>query len=248
MRVNVVNGVFENAFLKTVLLKNKTAKILEIVIVFLVATLIVSIAQIFAGDNPILRQSIVWLANITMLFLVWLGLKIRGQTFKSFGLNITTSKLKLILLSFVVFLAAVFGFILGSIVMANITGIPSGADMSGYNYMEGNLPMLLFALAAVFIASSFGEEVIYRGFLITRISEIGNNSKIWSWLAVSVSSMIFGLVHFDWGLMGIGQTFFMGLALGISYLLLNRNLWILVFAHAYMDAILMVQMYLGVKI
>ncbi|MBD3223818.1 MAG: CPBP family intramembrane metalloprotease [Caldithrix sp.] len=236
---------FKNTFLRKVLLKNRIAKVLEILIVFIVATLIVSITQIFAGDDPILRQSIVWLANITMLFLVWLGLKIRGQTFKSLGLKFTTSKLKLILLSFVVFFAAIVGFMLGSIVIANITGIPSAADMSGYNYMEGNLPMLVFALVAVFIASSFGEEVIYRGFLITRISEIGNNSKIWSWSAVLVSSIIFGLVHFDWGLMGIGQTFFMGLALGISYIKLNRNLWILVFAHAYMDAILMVQMYLG---
>ena len=38
----------------------------------------------------------------------------------------------------------------------------------------------------------------------------------------------------------------MGLALGISYLLVKRNLWVLILAHAYMDTVLMVQMYLGV--
>ena len=117
--------------------------------------------------------------------------------------------------------------------------------MSGYNYLQGNLPMLILALIAVFIVSSFGEEVIYRGFLITRISEIGANKKSWIRLAVVFSSVIFGLVHFDWGLMGVVQTGLMGLALGISFLLVKRNLWILVLAHAYMDAILMVQMYLG---
>ena len=49
-----------------------------------------------------------------------------------------------------------------------------------------------------------------------------------------------------WGVMGIMQTTFMGLALGISYLLVKRNLWVLILAHAYMDTVLMVQMYLGV--
>lgn len=41
------------------------------------------------------------------------------------------------------------------------------------------------------------------------------------------------------------QTGFMGLALAISFLVLQRNLWILILAHFYMDAILMVQMYLA---
>ncbi|MCH6576022.1 MAG: hypothetical protein IH795_12640 [Bacteroidetes bacterium] len=68
--------------------------------------------------------------------------------------------------------------------MANIIGIPEGADMSGYNYLQGNLPMLLGVLLGIFIVSSFGEEVIYRGFLITRISEMAGNSKNWVKIAV----------------------------------------------------------------
>ena len=43
--------------------------------------------------------------------------------------------------------------------------------------------------------------------------------------------------------MGIGQTGFMGLALGVSYLVVGQILWVLILAHAYMDTILMVQMY-----
>ena len=41
------------------------------------------------------------------------------------------------------------------------------------------------------------------------------------------------------------QTTFMGLALGASYLVVRRNLWVVILAHAYMDTILMVQMYLA---
>jgi len=150
-----------------------------------------------------------------------------------------------VLLSFLVFIAALFGFVLGSIIMANISGIPESADMSGYNYLQGNLPMLIVALIAIFIGSSFGEEVIYRGFLITRISEFNLKDKNWTRIAVVVSSVIFGLIHYDWGPMGIVQTGLMGLAFAISFIILKRNLWILIFAHAYMDSILMIQMYLG---
>ena len=45
--------------------------------------------------------------------------------------------------------------------------------------------------------------------------------------------------------MGVAQTTFMGLALGICYIKLKKRLWILILAHAYMDTILMVQMYLA---
>jgi len=41
------------------------------------------------------------------------------------------------------------------------------------------------------------------------------------------------------------QTGFMGLALGICYIKLKRRLWILILAHAYMDTILMIQMYMA---
>ncbi len=151
--------------------------------------------------------------------------------------------LRAVLLSLVVFVAAVAAFGLGAIVMANIVGIPEGADMSGYNYLSCNLPMLILALVAVYIVSSFGEEVIYRAFLINRIAELGGGGKIAWRVAVLISSVVFGFVHYDWGAAGIVQTGFMGLALGVSYLVVGRNLWVTILAHAYMDTILMVQMY-----
>jgi len=64
-------------------------------------------------------------------------------------------------------------------------------------------------------------------------------------LAIILSSIIFGLVHFEWGVTGMVQTGFMGLALGVSYLVVKRQIWILILAHAYMDAYLIIQMYFG---
>ena len=78
------------------------------------------------------------------------------------------------IMALVVALAA---FVAGSVLAMNVAAAPETADMSGYDYLRGNLPMLLLALAAVYIVSSFGEEVVYRGFLVNRLAEMGKGGK-----------------------------------------------------------------------
>ena len=228
---------------------NRLFKIGEILLLFIFGFAFIKLITPLVGDNPIFKQVVVWGANILMLIFVWTGLKLRGESWKDFGLgfkSITWSEgMKMFLLSLLVFVLAVAGFIFGSIVMANITGIPESANMSGYDYLKDNIGMLLLTLGGVYIVSSFGEEVVYRAFLINRISELGQETKKATIIAVILSSIIFGLVHYEWGPMGIVQTGFMGLALGICYIKLKRRLWILILAHAYADTILMVQMYLA---
>ncbi|NND15474.1 MAG: CPBP family intramembrane metalloprotease [Eudoraea sp.] len=228
---------------------NPLFKVGEILLLFLAAYILISLTKPLAGDDLILNQAIVWIANILMLLIVWAGLRLRGQSWGHFGLSFKSitwrQGLKTFLLSLLVFVLAMAGFIIGSIIMANITGIPENADMSGYDYMKDNIGMLFLSLAGVYIVSSFGEEVLYRAFLINRISELGKGTKTATIIAVILSSIIFGLVHYDWGPMGIVQTACMGLVLGICYIKLKKKLWILILAHAYMDTILMVQMYLA---
>lgn len=103
--------------------------------------------------------------------------------------------------------------------------------------------MLLLSLAAVYVVSSFGEEVLYRGFLITRLAEIGKQGRAAWWLATMANAVIFGLAHFGWGIVGMVQTTFMRLALGLAYLVTKRNLWALILAHAYADTLLLLQIY-----
>lgn len=239
----------KNKDIKALLNNNIFVKIFELLLVFLAAFAIIKILLPFAGDNLVAYQAVIWLANVVMLLLIWLGQRLRGQTFKEFGLTFSrVSKkqaLRIFLLSLLIFVLAIAGFILGSIIMANITGIPESADMSGYEYMKDNIFMLILTLFGVYIVSSFGEEIIYRAFLINRLSDFGINIRYGQAIAVLISAIIFGTVHYSWGPMGMVQTGFMGLVLGLCYLKLKKRIWILIFAHAYMDTILMVQMYMA---
>ena len=229
------------------LIENKLAKIIEIALVFLVAFIIIIAFKSSEASDLIYNQAVIWLANIVMLTIVFTGIKLRGEGLNHFGFGFKKvtwkTGLKMVLQSILVLILVVAGFVIGSIIMANITGIPESSDMSGYDYLKDNIGMLLLTLFGVFIVSSFGEEVIYRAFLINRISELGLSSNIGKIIAVIISAVIFGLAHYSWGLMGIVQTSFMGLALGLCYLKLKKRIWILILAHAYMDTILMLQLY-----
>ena len=223
--------------------------VMEIIAVFVVGMAFILLFISPNVEDMIFNQMIIWFANILMLSLVFVSAKLRGETLDDFGLSFNRMTLlsatKAFFLSIGVFLVALFAFVLGSIVMANIVGIPESSDMSGYAYLKDNLGMLLLTLAGVLIVSSFGEEVIYRAFLINRFGQLFDNNRRVKLISVLLSATIFGFAHYSWGAMGIVQTGFMGFALGFCYVYLKKRLWILIIAHAYMDSILMVQLYLS---
>jgi len=230
---------------------NRVAKVLELCLVAVIGLCFVQWVGSRPKDELLLNQLIIWIANVMMMGVIGLGLYFRGESISSIDLSINrgTAKqvAKVFLQSLLVFFLAMLGFMIGSTIMVNITGVPEAADMTGYDYLKDNIGMLVLSLAGVYIVSSIGEEIIYRYFLITRISQLGLNGKVGNTIAVISSALIFGLAHYQWGLLGIVQTVFMGLALGICYLRMKRKLWILILAHAYMDTILLVQVYLSLN-
>lgn len=220
----------------------------EILGVFLVGcTVLLSFLGIF-GTGRFTSVIGIWIANLTMLSGIYWGLLLRGQNWGHLGLSCHVfrfpSILKTVFQSIPVFIFGVLAFVVGAIVMANIVGVPEAADMSKYDYLRGNLGMTLVALGSVYVVSSFAEEVIYRGFLITRLMEWWGDRRLSLGFPIVLSSLVFGLVHSDWGVAGMVQATCMGVALGISYVVVKRNLWVTILAHAYMDTLLILQMYM----
>ncbi|WP_339743627.1 CPBP family intramembrane glutamic endopeptidase [uncultured Maricaulis sp.] len=113
-----------------------------------------------------------------------------------------------------------------------------------FAYLENNLPLLIAFL--VFIAwgvAGFGEEMLFRGFLLGRFETLFGGTRIALVLAVLAQAALFGLGHASQGLYGIVQTGSIGLIMGIAYLAGGRWLWPVIIAHGLVDTISLVQEY-----
>lgn len=96
--------------------------------------------------------------------------------------------------------------------------------------------------AAVPIALFVGlyEEVVFRGFLLSRL-RVAFASPGWGWwtttgLAVACSSLLFAAGHGYQGMLGVAQTFAIGVVFGVVAAW-RGSVWPCVLAHAGIDAI-----------
>ena len=105
-------------------------------------------------------------------------------------------------------------------------------DLSGFDGLEGNLGMLLGLLALSWTLAAFGEELAYRGYLLTRVREAIGPGRVGLVVGVVVSSLLFGLGHTEQGLIGVVIVTLDAVAwsiLRIHY----RTLWASVLAHGF---------------
>jgi len=137
-----------------------------------------------------------------------------------------------------------FAFALMSYVLPALLDSPE-PDLSRFASLEGNLVGTVTTVVIVWLTSAFPEEVIWRGFLMTRLAKLGGGSATaWS-VALVLTSVHFGAVHFYQGLSGILATGVAGLLLGLTFLLMGRNLWVPIVAHASLHAMSFGALYMG---
>ena len=103
----------------------------------------------------------------------------------------------------------------------------------------------LINLAIVWTFAAFGEELGYRGYLLSRAADLGNRSKLAWLLALLYVCVLFGFGHFYKGPAGVLDSAWSGLVLGSVYLLTRRNLWASILAHGLCDTAAIVAVFLG---
>jgi membrane protease YdiL (CAAX protease family) len=116
-------------------------------------------------------------------------------------------------------------------------------DLSRYAGVRGNLVAAISFAFVLPLTAAIPEEILYRGFLIGRFARLFGTSGGAAVLAVLAQALVFGSVHFQWGLGGIVVTAVMGAIWGFAYLLCGRNLWIVIIAHSMAHLALVAQLY-----
>jgi membrane protease YdiL (CAAX protease family) len=103
----------------------------------------------------------------------------------------------------------------------------------------------LVSLLVVWTFAAFGEELSYRGYLLTRAAEVLGRSNLAYWAAMIVVSLFFGFGHYYKGPSGVLDSTYSGLVLGATYLLAGRNLWAPVLTHGIADTVAVLFVLMG---
>jgi uncharacterized protein len=118
-------------------------------------------------------------------------------------------------------------------------------DLEGFRALTGNLKLTLIFLALAWILAAFGEEMVYRGYLMNRVADLLNRTpRAWI-VSLIIVHVGFGLAHVHQGLTGVIDEGLMGLLLGLIYLGTGRNLSVPIIAHGVQDSIDFVLIFLG---
>src|SRR5262245_10416737 len=181
--------------------------------------------------------------TLWLLALGWISLRVRKMGWKSVGLTRPQSwgRTWAIALSVAVFEQAL-GFITVPLA-TRLTGVPP--DLSEFHELMGNAKLAVIGLGIVWTLAAFGEELVYRGYLMNRVADVGGRTRpawIVSYLVISVA---FGLGHLYQGPSGVIDATISGLILGGVYLACGRNLWPAILAHGLSDSLAIVMVYFG---
>jgi membrane protease YdiL (CAAX protease family) len=114
------------------------------------------------------------------------------------------------------------------------TGIP--LDLSALGE-PGDTWALAARMLQAWTLAAFGEEMLFRGYLLHRLTDLLGGGRIGWAAAVVFGGGAFGIAHTYQGLTGVIATGFIGCTLGLLYVVSSRNLWPVILCHALVDTI-----------
>jgi membrane protease YdiL (CAAX protease family) len=111
-------------------------------------------------------------------------------------------------------------------------------DVSGFDELEGNLGLLQLILGAAWTLAALGEETAFRGYLLTRVTDVcGGPGRTATTVAVVVSSLLFGLIHTEQGVAGVVITALDGAFFALLRLRLEGGVWASVLGHGFSNTL-----------
>ena len=174
----------------------------------------------------------------------WLSLRVRGVGWRGVGLRRPARWGRALTLGAVTGVTfQFFGTYVLEPLIVRLTGQP--VDLSQFASLRGNVAVLLILLALVWTFAAFGEEFVYRGYLMNRVADLaGGGAAAWA-LSLALVSVLFGVGHLYQGVSGILVNTAAGLVYGAVYLRAGRNLWAAIVAHGVYDTVGLAFLYLG---
>ncbi|MFZ2014183.1 MAG: CPBP family intramembrane glutamic endopeptidase [Nocardioides sp.] len=201
--------------------------------------------QTIAGLEVLVATAAVlsdWLIpSVVLLLMAGLSLLARHEGPRSLGLRrVPAGPLALRMLVF----AALWSLVQLGLTMPLANHI-SGThqDLSGFADIEGDLGLLVLFLVLSWTLAAFVEELAFRGYLQTRMRDVLGHGRAGTVVAVLASSVLFGAVHSEQGLIGVLVVSLDAVAFSVVRYR-YRTLWASILAHGFNNTIGFVAFYL----
>ncbi len=207
---------------------------------FAVIELLLFIAVFEAGSFNYLPVS-----HTPWLFILcWALLRVRGKRWSDVGFRLSGPWLTTIAFGVAAGVALSFHelIVLEPLVRQWTGGSP---DLSLIKEITGSWQNLMLLIALSWVLAAFGEEMVWRGYALTRVAEVlGGTTSAWAVSLIGVS-VIFGIAHSYQDLSGVIITAIGGLTYGILFLLSGRSLAVPIIAHGTQNTCDLVMIYWG---
>ena len=201
---------------------------------FLLEALIVF--GLFWADIHHWRHVVIFSKTPYLLVLGWISLRLRGVSWSSVGFSRPTSWWSVLAwgLAAGVAMECLELFATQPLLMHLLHAPP---DLSILSDLRGSVILLAVVLLLTWTLAAFGEELVWRGYILNRIADVISLPRLRWPIAVAISSAVFGLAHFDQGWTGILENAVDGALLAVLYFASGRNLWLPIIAHGVTDSI-----------
>jgi uncharacterized protein len=181
---------------------------------------------------------------IVLSLLGLISIRLRDGRWSAMGFKQPASWRRIFLIALA---AAALRILLAQFLIEPVTGIfwPKPTAPALASEITGNAKIALLAFVLVWTFAAFGEEIAYRGYLLTREADIGRRSAAAYWIGIVLVSILFGYGHYYKGTSGVIDSGIAGLILGSAYMLAGRNLWASILAHGFIDTFGVIDAFFG---
>ena len=183
-----------------------------------------------------------FLYTALLVFLILLFIPKGRRFIRSLGFRHQDNWLKTIAIA-----AAGYAAVLGAqtIAAAILPEIFNPDDPGYYADLVGNTALYVFSLISGVVIGGFVEEMIFRGFLLTRLIKIYGKSNRAILSIVAVTSLAFGLMHISQSLGSAIATGIFSLIASLIFVKTRCNLWLIILMHSVNNIVTFTVLYLG---
>lgn len=196
-----------------------------------------------AGIDSVPGLVAVIIGPVLSVAVAWRILRWQGTGWMEVGLAAPKSRRRTAMYALGAFVGALFVIVLVQNIAAGLGAEP--VDETRFDSLEGSVPFLIVSLLGAWTTISFGEEMLFRAFFISRVTELIASPRFGATFAVIAGGVVFGVTHFLEGPVGIVSNGAFGLLFGAIYVRTGRNLWVTIIAHGLLNTLRFLLVFAG---